>query len=168
MEWNEHDLEALVQSYGTSIISRRWLATWIDVLMLLVMVGAVGALLPELSQGWELVVVLVVGLGYYLIVEGLTGSTVGKLVVRIRVVTRNGARPTMWQTVIRTVLRLFEVNPLILGGLPAGLAAGYSKKRQRFGDMLAGTYVVFTKDLVEGSARPDAEAPNTVEPVSPA
>jgi len=45
------------------------------------------------------------------------------------------------------VTRLVEVNPLLLGGLPAGIAVAMSRRRQRLGDMLAGTYVVRRKDL---------------------
>ena len=50
---------------------------------------------------------------------------------------------------MRTLLRLFEVNPLLLGGIPAAIAVLCSKNRQRLGDMLAGTYVIRTKDLAK-------------------
>ena len=39
-------------------------------------------------------------------------------------------------------MRLLEVNPLLFGGLPAGIAILTSERKQRIGDMLAGTVVV--------------------------
>jgi uncharacterized RDD family membrane protein YckC len=35
-----------------------------------------------------------------------------------------------------------EVNPILLGALPAALAGVFSKRHQRFGDMLGGSVVV--------------------------
>ncbi|MCP3963087.1 MAG: hypothetical protein GY719_35050 [bacterium] len=43
---------------------------------------------------------------------------------------------------MRTLLRVFEVNPLLFGSLPAGLLVAFTKKHQRLGDSLAGTVVV--------------------------
>jgi uncharacterized RDD family membrane protein YckC len=40
-----------------------------------------------------------------------------------------------------------EVNPLVVGGLPAAIAVGMSHNRQRLGDMLAHTFVVRVSDL---------------------
>ena len=50
--------------------------------------------------------------------------------------------PCSWkQAGIRTIARLIEVNPLLLGGLPAGIVILMTEKRQRIGDILAGTVV---------------------------
>jgi uncharacterized RDD family membrane protein YckC len=43
------------------------------------------------------------------------------------------------------LLRILEVNPLLIGALPASIAILSSKRRQRIGDMLAGTVVVSTQ-----------------------
>jgi uncharacterized RDD family membrane protein YckC len=45
------------------------------------------------------------------------------------------------------VARLIEVNPLLMGGVPAGIAVAVSAKRQRIGDMIANTYVVRARTL---------------------
>jgi uncharacterized RDD family membrane protein YckC len=37
---------------------------------------------------------------------------------------------------------LVEANPLLLGGLPAGIAILASERNQRLGDLAAGTLVV--------------------------
>lgn len=43
---------------------------------------------------------------------------------------------------IRTVARIIEVDPLLFGGIPAGIVILSTKRKQRLGDILAGTVVV--------------------------
>lgn len=51
--------------------------------------------------------------------------------------------PAGWREAsIRTALRILEVNPILAGGLPAGLAIMVTKKRKRLGDLMADTAVV--------------------------
>jgi uncharacterized RDD family membrane protein YckC len=80
--------------------------------------------------------------GYYLLSETLFGNTFGKWSMGLCIRTLSGQKCTVRQAVIRSLLRLVEVNPVILGALPAGIAMFFSKRRQRFGDMLAGTVVL--------------------------
>jgi hypothetical protein len=40
------------------------------------------------------------------------------------------------------LFRLLEVNPLLLGDLPAGISIVSSRDRQRIGDRVAGTVVI--------------------------
>jgi len=49
---------------------------------------------------------------------------------------------SFWQALIRTVTRVVEVNPILFGALPAILLIKFSKRGQRFGEMLSGTIVV--------------------------
>jgi uncharacterized RDD family membrane protein YckC len=39
-----------------------------------------------------------------------------------------------------------EANPILLGGIPAGIAIFSSERKQRIGDALAGTVVIPRKD----------------------
>lgn len=55
-------------------------------------------------------------------------------------------------------MRLVEVNPFLLGGIPAGIAVALSTYNQRLGDMLAGTYVVVTKKLADKPPSPAVAA----------
>jgi len=48
---------------------------------------------------------------------------------------------------IRTLARLLEANPILLGGIPAGIAIFSSPRKQRIGDSLAGTVVVSRQDI---------------------
>jgi len=86
---------------------------------------------------------------YFIVMEAKLGWTIGKLVARTRVVDESGGLPSIKAAVLRTLLRVIEVNPLLLGGIPAGLAVNYSQARQRLGDMAAGTYVLLKKDLAK-------------------
>jgi uncharacterized RDD family membrane protein YckC len=84
---------------------------------------------------------------YYTVLESIWGRTAGKFITGIIVVDENGSVPAIWQVVVRTATRIIEVNPVLFGGLPAGIIADRSRCRQRLGDMLAHTYVIFVKDL---------------------
>ena len=96
-------------------------------------------------------------IAYFPVSEGLWGRTVGKLVTGLVVVDSKGNRPGLLRATGRTVTRMIEVNPFLLGGLPAGLIVFASKRRQRLGDMLAGTYVIPKADLARlRSANQDA------------
>jgi uncharacterized RDD family membrane protein YckC len=81
-------------------------------------------------------------LGYYFLMEWLCGATIGKLLSNLSVRQLNGERCTAGQIALRTLFRLVEVNILLLGGLPAGVAIISTKHRQRLGDLLAGTVVI--------------------------
>lgn len=80
-------------------------------------------------------------LAYFFLFETLVGSTPGKMVFGLWVRRIEGGRCSWLQAAVRTLARLIEVNPLLLGALPAAIVVLGSKNRQRLGDMLAGTVV---------------------------
>ena len=49
---------------------------------------------------------------YYLVLESITGRTLGKILLRTRVVTESGARPSLKVILIRTVLRHLPFEPV--------------------------------------------------------
>jgi uncharacterized RDD family membrane protein YckC len=73
---------------------------------------------------------------YYFATESLTGQTVAKRVLGLRVVRRDGKPLTPQSVAPRTLLRLIEQNPL---GLIVLVLSG--QRRQRLGDLAAGTVV---------------------------
>jgi uncharacterized RDD family membrane protein YckC len=81
-------------------------------------------------------------LGYYFVPEWLFGTTAGKAFFALRVRQLSGDPCTAGQIAVRTFMRLVEVNPLFLGAIPAGISILSTKRRQRSGDLLAGTVVV--------------------------
>jgi uncharacterized RDD family membrane protein YckC len=129
-------------------IFRRGIGAWVDfaVLGLVLLLAVFG--LGEQFAGPALILVGLFWLGYFPVTEVLWGRSLGKLVTGLVVVDAQGHRPSVGKAVIRTVLRLVEVNPFLLGGVPAGVLVAISPHRQRLGDMAAGTYVIPIKSLV--------------------
>jgi uncharacterized RDD family membrane protein YckC len=138
--------QEIVSKYGFNIVFRRWVATWIDFIVL----GALLCVPDGINHQFYLstqVVWIGLFLAYFPVLEGTTGYTLGKLVARTKVVNEDCKPIGVKQSIIRSLLRLFEVNPLVAGGLPAALIVLFTKKKQRLGDILAHTYVVKVKDL---------------------
>jgi uncharacterized RDD family membrane protein YckC len=80
--------------------------------------------------------------GYYLLLEGLLGQTLGKLAVGIKVVDEaTGQAPGITAAAVRTLLRIVDG---LLGYTVAFITVLASAKRQRLGDMAAHTLVVRT------------------------
>jgi uncharacterized RDD family membrane protein YckC len=79
-------------------------------------------------------------LGYYALLEGYLGQTLGKLAVGIKVVAEaTGQAPGIAAAAIRTLLRIVDG---LLGYTVAFITVLVSAKRQRLGDMAARTLVV--------------------------
>lgn len=70
----------------------------------------------------------------------LNGQSIGKRSAKIRVVSINGARPTIGQYLLRWIFRVLDFG--ITFGACAIVSVAVSKNRQRVGDMVAGTAVV--------------------------
>jgi uncharacterized RDD family membrane protein YckC len=73
---------------------------------------------------------------YFFLCEALGAQTLGKRALGLRVMQRDGSAPTVNQISVRTVLRLIDDGPI---GLIVMVLSG--KRRQRIGDLLAGTTV---------------------------
>jgi uncharacterized RDD family membrane protein YckC len=86
-------------------------------------------------------------LGYYLAFEAIFSRTPGKFLTGLVVVDLYGEKCSLYQTTIRTLFRLLEVNPLLLGAVPAALSVVFSSHHQRFGDKIAKTLVVDSRSL---------------------
>lgn len=129
---------------------RRWAGCWIDFLALAALFFLPGlALMPNESMASSGVgfLLLIPPLAYFPVTETLWGRSLGKLVTGLIVVDATGAKPALWRVLVRTVLRLVEVNPFLIGGIPAGICLLATNHKQRIGDLAAGTYVIPYKDL---------------------
>ncbi|HEY8602559.1 MAG TPA: RDD family protein [Thermomicrobiales bacterium] len=91
----------------------------------------------ESSRG--LLLLLALGNGYFVIAEALWGTTLGKRLCGIRVVTVSGAPIGWWRALVRQAARLIDGQFL---HLPGRLLIGLTPRRQRLGDFAAGTIVV--------------------------
>jgi uncharacterized RDD family membrane protein YckC len=99
------------------------------------------------------IVLSIIYLGYFFIFELMMGRTPGKMLYGLTVQKVSGESCGLREVSLRTLTRILETNPLLFGGLPAGLAIIASERRQRLGDMLAQTIVV-EKKVVEKKKNP--------------
>ena len=97
---------------------------------------------PDDWYATHIVVGISVYLGYYFVFEILFSATPGKIMNGLVILDFNGARCSPRQVGIRTAFRILEVNPILLGALPAAARIIWSRDKQRFGDKVAGTIVV--------------------------
>jgi uncharacterized RDD family membrane protein YckC len=135
-----------------SLLVLRAIGAQIDILVILMLLIVPTAILGKehlSDRVWDYIIVfwLVALIAYFVVFEALWGRTLGKLVTGTIVIDRDGRAPGFTKAIARTLLRLIEVNPLLIGGLPAGIALLVTKRHQRMGDLLAGTYVVRKKYL---------------------
>ena len=139
------DMVPAITTDGTTI--PRHISAIIDnvVAMLLSVVAA--KQLPDDQPAQQIVLLVATYLAYYLVFEIALTSTPGKLMNGLVVRGFDGSRCSVRQICIRTLTRLVEVNPVLLGGLPAATSILWSRNKQRFGDKLAHTVVIRRSDL---------------------
>ena len=101
-------------------------------------VGAIGSANPIISGS----ILCLTYLLYFFVFEILWSRTPGKFFQGLVVRNIDGGRSNTKQILIRTIARIIEANPILLGGIPAGITIISSTEKQRIGDMLAGTVVV--------------------------
>lgn len=124
------------------------------VALTLILVAALWALLPGVSKSvstviWATAVILalLVYFLYHPVLEVLMrGRTPGKHRAGARIVTVEGATPTVGSLLMRNLFRLIDCMP---GFYALGLACClFTEKRVRLGDMVAGTVLVLEEDEV--------------------
>jgi uncharacterized RDD family membrane protein YckC len=128
---------------GPALDNKRVAAALIDLLVLVVVGFLLGTLSGSFTTGARVVTVAWV-LYYYFALELLTGQTLGKKVMGLRVAQADGSPPELRQVAVRTVLRLVDGLGVYLVGLIAMLATG--QRRQRLGDLAAGTIVTTVEE----------------------
>lgn len=108
------------------------------------------ATLSTIKDGGVPVALIVIGIIYSLVIifydliaeMFFNGQSVGKFALKIKVVSLNGARPSFGQLLMRWVFRL--VDFVITFGVGAMISVAVSERKQRIGDLVAGTTLVKT------------------------
>lgn len=124
----------------------------IDALISLVLVVLLAALqggLPWSNGSFGLALTglpfLVATVGWFIymtLMEGLTGASVGKRAMKIRVVSMDGSPVQLEAALIRNALRILDGFPYIVPYLVGAMVARNSPMKQRLGDLVAETVVV--------------------------
>lgn len=114
--------------------------------------GVLGVFGGDLMQALTMLLYFAVSIGYGIATEWyLRGQTLGKRLLDLRVVDAAGLKLTPAQVIVRNLLRTLDALPAFYA--VGGAACLLSPKRQRLGDLLAGTVVVRTARV----APPDLE-----------
>lgn len=108
---------------------------------------------PSWDQGYFLAVLLpmsIIYFGYHPILEiAMRGSTPGKRMAGVRIVTRTGDIPGPGALLLRNVFRLIDSMPFVyLVGL---LTVMFTAQHVRIGDLAAGTLLIIDRDESERS-----------------
>ena len=115
---------------------------------------------------------LLIALLYAGVIQGLTGRTVGKLHLRDPGHAEDGSPPGIGRGVLRWVLLIVDDFPYFIPMLTGFIVAMTNDRRQRVGDLAAGTFVVRagTAGVPAPSAVPAAVAtpPPPAAPAPPA
>lgn len=108
--------------------------------------GLLSFVSSDLAQAMTAVAYFVVTLVYGMVLEwAWRGQTVGKRVMKLRVMDAHGGRLELSQIVLRNLLRPVDALPVFY--LVGGVACLLSSRLQRLGDMAAGTVVVRREEL---------------------
>jgi len=90
-------------------------------------------------------VFLFVIFAYFILMEAYVGWTVGKRILGMRVVDGTGNKIGFSKSLIRNLLRLVDGLPAL--NILGIILIAYSPRGQRFGDLIAKTFVVGEKGL---------------------
>ncbi len=89
-----------------------------------------------------LIVLFLLFTSYFAIFEWLwNGQTPGKKLLKLRVIREDGRPVTLWETIARNLMRLFDIMPFPFYSI-GFIAVFLSPRDQRIGDLFAGTVVV--------------------------
>jgi uncharacterized RDD family membrane protein YckC len=135
----------LVGESGKARVIAFFIDNLIACLAAVLLVGAIGSENPIVS----VTVLSFIYLFYFFGFEAVWSRTPGKFLQGLVVRKLDGSRCDLRGTFIRTVARILEANPILLGGIPAGIVIIASERKQRLGDLMAGTVVVSKRVAAE-------------------
>jgi uncharacterized RDD family membrane protein YckC len=97
---------------------------------------------PDFALAARTVCYFIVTIGYSILLECIwRGQTLGKRVLKIRVIDAEGLRLRPTQIVIRNLLRIADLLPAFYA--VGGICCTLSRKYQRLGDLAANTVVIY-------------------------
>jgi uncharacterized RDD family membrane protein YckC len=155
-EQKQIERQALPEISTHDTLRPRYIAACMDNFLAIVAGFVAAKLIAEDAPAIQTAALVGVYLGYFFLLEGLISRTVGKFATGLTVAQYDGKPCTWRQAAIRTIFRVVEVDPVLLGALPAALAILWSPNRQRWGDRFARTIVVPMQRVRDRRARRDS------------
>ncbi len=130
----------IVFRYELASTIQRVLAFSVDAFLLIVLNMLLGRLFISFGS-FTIILLTIITAFYHLIFEVFNqGQSPGKMLVKLRVVTLNGATPSPYDYLLRWVFRMVEI--LGTAGSLAVISIMSSERNQRIGDILAQTTVI--------------------------
>ncbi|MDX2111656.1 MAG: RDD family protein [Verrucomicrobiota bacterium] len=131
---------------------RRMLAILVDLCCISALNSAITTLLmlfaiisSSTASALAIILQFVVTIGYGIVLEwSWQGQTVGKRLLRLRVMDMNGRKLVPEQVVLRNLLRVIDMMPGVY--LFGGTVAFLNRNAQRLGDIAAGTVVIWHRE----------------------
>ena len=125
------------------------LGTIIALITILNVVFAIlGILSRDLAMAANIIGFFIISIGYGILTEWYwQGQTLGKKLLRLRVMDEQGLRLQLSQIIIRNLLRFIDSLPALY--LVGGVVCLLSARAQRLGDFAANTIVVWSPRIVE-------------------
>lgn len=110
--------------------------------------GLAGLISTDLSRGLAILAYFFISIGYGMAAEWhWRGQTIGKRLLRLRVVDAQGLRLRFSQVAVRNLLRFVDSLPLLYA--VGGISCLVSRRAQRLGDIAADTVVVRNPKTVD-------------------
>jgi uncharacterized RDD family membrane protein YckC len=127
---------------------KRFLAILIDTIVLAIIFFIMAKLFGKSSggsvslNGGPAGINFLIDFLYFIVLEAMMGATLGKMAMGLKVVKADGS-PLGWGgSIIRNVFRIIDGFPYFIPYLLGAIVMWVSPKKQRLGDMVAGTLVV--------------------------
>jgi uncharacterized RDD family membrane protein YckC len=156
--------EGILFSFLLASPVARFLAVCIDVACVIaityslrIVVALLGVLQPDIAMAFQIIAYFVVSIAYGIGTEWFwRGQTVGKRLLRLRVLDERGLKLELNQIVIRNLLRCIDLLPAFYA--VGGTVCLLTRYAQRLGDIAANTVVVRNAPILEpdlDQLRPD-------------
>lgn len=105
-------------------------------------VPVIGRVLADFGSGAFILIQFGIATGYGMVTEWLwSGRTLGKRLLKLRVIDEHGLSLGLKQVIIRNLFRLLDMMPSTFY-LLGGISCLVTKRCQRIGDLAAGTLVI--------------------------
>lgn len=162
-----HTAQNIDIEYEIGGLGERILARLIDIAILIPFFIVFIFVAFELSEAGQIAYVIVVAViftFYDLVCEVFfNGQSLGKRIMKIRVISLDGARPKFSQYLLRWLFRMIDFS--ITGGVCALISAIVTQNGQRVGDIVAGTALVRTSPRTQLNNIAFVSVEDTYEPV---
>jgi len=138
------DIDYEIAGLGPRIVARLLDGVLFGLIIIAAVIAGILSHLEEISAIATIVVFVILYVFYDLLCEiFMNGQSIGKKIMKIKVISLDGGRPSVGQYMLRWLFRIVDFS--LTSGLCGLISVAVSEKNQRVGDMVAGTALISTK-----------------------